>query len=219
MNFYHYSIEPFDQIKSKILQEANKTIEPPNSDDDGHDLAYMKELLMFQKSHAPEAFDYRRSVSMFLEPIPRNLASIFNGEHQFWKPGIELWEYTIDSRDLPKKIPFKLHESPEVIDLIYNKQDWDSAKENPKLVEKYSNDIDRLMFELGLSGEGIAHMEVAARKYNRGIEKYYREAYELHKKYPEDKILQKYASCVPHFMIYPGVQFISYKERQQIKLK
>lgn len=219
MNFYHYSIEPYDNLRSKVLQEANKTIDEPSSDEQMHEMAYMKELLMFQKSHAPDEYDYQRNISLFLEPVPRNLPSILHDKHQFWKSGVELWEYTIDSRDLPKTIPFRLVESPEVVELLYEKQDWSNAKGNPALVNKYKAEKAQLEIELHLKGKGTTALELIARKYNKGIAGYYAKAYKLHVDNPEDKIIEKYAACVPHLMIYPGVQFVSYKERQQIKLK
>ena len=37
----------------------------------------------------------------------------------------------------------------------------------------------------------------------QGIEKYFRKAAKLNEKFPEDKINEKYAACVPHLMIYP----------------
>lgn len=219
MNLYHYSIEKYETIRSKVLQEADKTIEPPSSDESGHELAYMKELLMFQNSHAPDLYDYKRSVSLFLEPIPKNLPSILHDEHKFWKSGISLWEYTIDSRDLPKKVPYMLAEAPEVTDLIYNKQDWTSADSNPALVKKYKQDVEKLRLELHLKGEGSTALEIIARKYSKGIANYYAEAYKLHKDNPEDGIMDKYAACVPHLMVYPGVQYVDYKECNPIKLK
>lgn len=219
MKLYHYSTELFDTIRSRVLQEADKEIEPPSAEEDGHDLAYMKELLMFQKRVAPEERDYRRHISLFLEPIPRNLPSILHNEHQFWKSGRVLWEYIIDSRDLPKSIPFRIVETPEAVELLYEKQDWTHAKGNPDLVKKYVAQKKQLEIELGLHDEGRVKFEVAAKKYSKGIADYYAQAYELHTKYPEDKVMEKYASCVPHALIYPGVQFISINERQQIKLK
>lgn len=219
MNLYHYSAENIDNIRSRILQEADKEIEPPRSDETGHELAYMKELLSFQKRHAPDLYDYKRSVSFFLEPIPRNLPSILHNEHKFWKSGVSLWEYVIDSRDLPKSVPFQLVESNETTELLYRKQDWSNAENNPALVKKYKQEIEQLKLELHLKGEGSTALEVIARKYSKGIANYYAEAYKLHKDNPEDGIMDKYAACVPHLMVYPGVQFVPYKERNPIKLK
>ncbi len=219
MNLYHYSVEKHDNIRSHVLQEADKEIEPPNSDESGHELAYMKELLSFQKRHAPDLYDYKRSVSFFLEPIPRNLPSILHNEHKFWKSGVSLWEYVIDSRDLPKSVPFQLVESNETTELLYRKQDWSNAENNPALVKKYKQEIEQLKLELHLKGEGSTALEVIARKYSKGIANYYAKAYKLHKDNPEDGIMDKYAACVPHLMVYPGVQFVPYKERNPIKLK
>lgn len=219
MNLYHYNVEKHDNIRSHILQEADKEIEPPSSEESGHELAYMKELLSFQKRYAPDPYDYKRNVSFFLEPIPRNLPSILHNEHNFWKSGVSLWEYVIDSRDLPKNVPFQLVESNEATELIYRKQDWSNVNDNPALIKKYKQELEQLKIELRLKGEGSTALEVIARKYSKGIANYYAEAYKLHKDNPEDGIMDKYAACVPHLMVYPGVQSVPYKECNPIKLK
>lgn len=74
LKLYHYNLEEFDVLKSKSSQD--------NIPSEG-------------------AFDYTNSISFFLEPIPLEIADIFEGQHEFWKHGLRLVEHVVLIKDIP----------------------------------------------------------------------------------------------------------------------
>ena len=72
---------------------------------------------------------------------------------------------------------------------------------------------------LKYKGTDINDLIRVSKKYRTGIRKKYQELYELHRKHPEDNLLDKYAACVPHVMIYTDKLVIKPKLTKRIVLK
>ncbi len=204
MLFYHYSEIEFSELKSLVAQNKRGRDSEVERNAGFFDKLSNAVLQLMDRVNPKGEFDYDRHVSLFLEPIPLDLPSIFEHRHEFWKSGLELFEYTIDLRDLPENISYRLTETPEKTRLLYEKQDWVKAKEHPELIPKFKKEILDMENAKGYQGHGKDNLVRACSRYNRGIKRYYQRTAQLAKEYPEDKLESKYAACVPHLMIYPG---------------
>lgn len=170
-----------------------------------------------------DKFDYDRNISLFMEPIPLDIAKIYQNRHRFWKSGLELYQYEVPLENLPVEIVFRLVESPEKNELVYRKQNWDLVKDsNDPLIEQYRTEILKLEERLGYRGHGRGNLSKAARKFQKGIKGYMNEAIKLAYEFDdnlEETVFSRYAQCVPHLMIYPGYKEINYSNVTKIKLK
>ena len=170
-----------------------------------------------------DKFDYDRNISLFMEPIPLDIASIYHHRHRFWKRGLELYQYEVPLENIPEGIVFRLVESPEKTELIYYKQDWSKVNgENDPLIDKYLLERNRLEERLGYRGHGRGNLSKVARKFQKGIKGYMNEAIKLAYEFDdnlEETVFSRYAQCVPHLMIYPGYKEINYSNVIKIKLK
>ncbi len=198
ITLYHYSVERYTELSSLAARGLQKKgFEAKESD----------------------PFAYNKSISFFFEPIPLNLPEILHHEHNFWKTGVELYQYEISTIQLKEETPYRLTEGEEIVDLIYNKQDWDKAKGNNSLIEQYKKEIQEMEVLLKYKGTDVNELIKASKKYQTGIRKKYQELYEFHRKHPEDNLLDKYAACVPHVMIYIDKLIIKPKRVTRIRLK
>lgn len=198
ITLYHYSVEKYDSLKSLSARELQKEGFVSNEQD---------------------PFAYNKSISFFFEPIPLDLPEILNNEHNFWKSGTRLYQYEISTSQLEEDVPYLLTESEEIIDTLYNKQDWSKAKGQPEIVKQYKAELKELETRLRYKGTGVDNLIRVAKKYRTGIREKYKALYQLHLKNPEDGLLDKYAACVPHVMIYVDKQVLKPQRVQRIRLK
>lgn len=188
---YHYSTKKFDKILSLSGQgKVNNEWSP----------------------------DYSDHISLFLAPIPRDLPAILHNEHNFFKDGAEIYEYVIPLSALPKDIKYVIVETPEKIDLIYNKQNWDIVDTNPEIREKYMKEITDLETKLKYRGNKTKDFLEGYERLDKDIRKSYIEAYKIHKARPEDELMEKYAANVPHVMFYIGTKPVKPISVEKIKL-
>lgn len=193
MKLYHYNATEFSELKSKIAQGIK------GAGDHG-------------------IKGYASSISFFLEPIPRDIAVILKHEHDFWVSGRDLYEHVIDTNDLPLDVEYVLTETPDKTKLLYEEQDWTKAKNNPELVKQYKQEIKDLEEKKGYAGKGRLKLVQTCRPFTHGISQHYKQMYKLHHKYPEDQLMNKYAACVPHLMVYVGKRSIPVSECNLITL-
>lgn len=177
MLLYHYNTNLFKDIRSLALQEGSGNVEPSRA--------------------------YNHSVSFLFEPIPLDIAQILKGKGKEWKSGMKLIEYEIDIKNLQSDILFHITESPEKVDLLYNKQDWSSAKGHPELVKGFLKEVSELEQRLGYIGEGRQDLIKGINKIPKGIRRYYVEAVKICDNNNETAVYDKYAALVPHVMVYP----------------
>ena len=176
MKFYHYNTEEFDALLSIAIRGKGNIGDNPRA--------------------------YNRNISLFLEPLPLNVAEIFNNTHSFYRSGLTLVEHVVDSNAIPLDILYSLTESPEKVALLYGSQKWYEGMPD-ELIASNKKEIKDMEEAKGYIGQGRMNMIKACRSVPKGIEKYFRKAAKLNEKFPEDKINEKYAACVPHLMIYP----------------
>lgn len=177
--FYHYSVERYDVLKSQVLQGK------------------------IPRDNNP--MQYGKNISLFFEPIPLNLPEILHNAHDFWRSGNRVWCHEILAKDIPSNIIYKVTESPEKTELLYQKQDWSKVINSPETKDRYLAEIRLMEEKHKYVGKGRVEFLRASERFRSGIEGYYRAMYELHLKNPEDKLIEKYAACVPHAMIYPDM--------------
>lgn len=218
MQFYHYSEKEFTELKSLLAQGK-----PDNGSQVERTAGFFDEFKiifdqMLSRKGVGNDYTYDRHVSLFLEPIPLDLAKIFKGKHEYWQSGLELYEYTISLEDIPSDIAFIMEETPDKTRLLYERQDWGSAKDNPEMVMKFKAEILELQKDNAYIGRGRNELVKVCRKFNKGIRHYYQLSENLAERFPEDGIQAKYAACVPHLMIYPGYRSIKISETKKVIL-
>lgn len=198
MKFYHYNTAKLDVISSRAARDPSVAFS------------------------SLDPFDYSRSISLFLEPIPQNLASILNKEHTWWKYGSEWIEHVIDESAIPAEVNYRIVETP-VMDKFYDQFDW-TTKDKAKR-ELWSNLGRDEMRKHHFVGSKRSDMVTYSRPYARGIEKYYKEMYKLNleekadpKREPDwPDYMKMYAPHVPHVILYTLAQ-LNVESRKQIKL-
>lgn len=186
MKFYHYNTEQLDTLLSLAIRGKGNISDNPRA--------------------------YNKNISLFLEPLPLNVAEIFHNTHGFYRSGLDLWEHVVDSNTIPLNILYTLTETPEKVALLYGSQKWYEGMPQ-SLIDSNKKEITDMEVEKGYLGEGRLNMIKACKSIPKGIEKYFMKSFKLHEKFPEDKINEKYAANVPHLMIYPesGIKVSSSK--------
>lgn len=183
MKLYHYSTNRYDVLESLNARGMVKQGHSKNSD----------------KS---DPFAYNKHISFFLEPIPEDIASILKHEHKFWKSGTVLMEHVISLDAIPRDVHYKLVESYEHTDMIFNKQQWERVEHEPKLRTVYLKELSDMEQRLNYTGNSLDQMKKGLQNFKHNIRKDYENLYRLSKAYPESNMLAKYAASVPHLMIY-----------------
>lgn len=196
MFLYHYSKDEYPKLKSLNLRKV----------EDG------------DKDFPADPMHYGNHISFLFEKIPLNLPSKTNNMFSQWQKGSKLFEHVIDTKDLPVDLIYLITETPEKTKLLYETQDWDKTKDNPALIAKYKEEIAVMEKKLNYSGTGRVDFVLNAKKFNSGILKHYVETMNLAKKYPDDGLLDKYAACVPHAMLYVGQTPIKVTTSKQVVL-
>lgn len=195
---YHYSVEKYDNLLTLIARGKEK---------EGFD------------SDVNDPFSYNKSMSFFLEPIPRDLPSLYDNKHHFWKEGVELYEYIIPLSHLKEDTPYIIVETREKTDLIRNKQDWDSITEDTLDIKmKYLKEINELQVKKKYKGMNISSFLKGLRTVPLEIRKDFINAYSYIKKDKDFDLLDKYAAYVPHVMFYVDKQVVKYSSVKKIVL-
>lgn len=203
MRLYHYNTKQLDFLQSLYGRGISK-----------EDKTRLGDLAT--ETEGP--FAYTKNLSFFMEPIPIDLPKILHNEHAFWSSGRVLFEHIIDTKEFPHDVPYRLVESTEKTDLIFNKQNWELAEGNPELTALYKKQLKDLEQELNLEGTGVSNLIRVASRY-KGIRKNYKEAYKIYKRFPEDRLIEKYAACVPHLMVYTAEKKIRVSLVNEVILK
>lgn len=183
MKLYHYSKEPFSELKT---------------------VRYRKQLSKEEIENATRIMNFRQEIglyfdhiSFFFESIPvKNMGYFFrNVKHDFWFKGNKIFEHVIDSSTIGN-FKFIIVESDEISK--YNNTNWpdDPTVEN-KL--KFFKERRKIEESLKLIGSNNHELETYSAKYTGKILSYYSNAYKTN----DDESMLKYAASVPHVMIYP----------------
>lgn len=182
MNLYHYSGQKHDVLES--LQAGERK-------------AAGERLRLDPSGTLPP---YNTSISFFLNRIPHNLPAILDNKHKFWQTK-KLFENTVSVDALPKDFIFYIAETPERTKFL-DEFDWSKASD-PEVRKEYMFVIREWEIMKGFIGQGTKDFVKKASKYSGNLEIFYKRAYALAKKEKElDTFFTKYASGVPHAMIY-----------------
>lgn len=178
MKLYHYNTSCLDVLSSQVQRGLVK--------DNG------------------DIWQYGKNLSFFIKELPINLPEVLNNKHKFWTKGAQIWCHVIETDKLPKVINYRVVETPEKTKLLYELQDWSRAEGNPELVSMYMKQIEDMEKTNGYIGRSRNGLVRALNKFsNMNTADYYKRMSVLNSLYPEDKLMDKYAACVPHLMIYP----------------
>lgn len=218
MKLYHYATEEFPDLRSRLAQGKGKLFTPDRLPELFNNLqgAIIKQL---DKVYPKDEWSYERSISLFLAPIPLDIAKIYKGQHELWQSGKELVQYEIDSQSLPAGIGWRLCESPEKTRLLYQHQDWKAAEKDKTLIPIYLKEIKDKEEKLGYIGHGREKLDKACKPFVKSNRQFMEEAANIALEFPEDGGFKKYAACVPHLMIYPGYKPVEYVKVKTIVLE
>lgn len=141
---------------------------------------------------------YNKHISFFLEPIPLDiLPDIHSNKHEFYVAGKEVYEYKIPTVNLGV-MEYELVESPEKIKALYDTTLDDDA---------YYKAMDEISRANKYNGKNIKDLEALIERFEGTTRGYFIRI----PSYPNYKeIKNKYAPCVPHFMIYPKTGLVKY---------
>ena len=184
MLFYHYAKHKYSSLKCSRLTH-HLTEEAIKKDKDGQ-----------EKFDLPGG--YYDHISLFIEPIPeKNIASIFEHKHEFWKSGNKLYMHIVDSNDFAPEMKYMLVETPEM-DTWSDRFDWYN-------MDKYQREIAlsvyyKEMKSRGFIGNSTNQLIAKCQKYLGKTKRYY----ELSRQREDaEDTLKQYAANVPHLMVYP----------------
>lgn len=142
---------------------------------------------------------YADSISFFFDPVPlKLLGEIFEGKNDFWKTGNKIYEHECSSLDLPPDFTYFVAESPEDIKTL-DESIWEDSDAFVVTYLKAMYKRKRSTKEIGTS---VSDLEKQAAKY-AGKTRHYYEAASKRADFEENAV--KYASCVPHLMLYSSL--------------
>ena len=234
---YHYSTKDLDILKSNIRARVDKSTE----DGDYEDLSIGKKLKgnlkylwdigsngLLKKFLGAE-HNYERSIMFFLQPIPDDIAKLFDNKHKFWKSGLELYEYKVlvgeSLFDLSMKTelvkgnyPYRVVGTQAARDKFFELLTEEQKEINPR--DDYTKRFIEIEKKLGYFGYWGMKIGSTIRKVNRGITISIKEAKVLAKQQGmEEFFYSDIAPFVPHLMLYPGFYGMKYNGKRKIKLK
>ena len=171
-------------------------------------------------------YDMSRSISFFLEPIPDDIAKLFNNKHAYWQSGKKLYEYKVELSTWIQRIletgtfPYRVTGSQEVRDLVFNKQDWGSVAD-AKDAYKYEKEILSLEKKLDYYGIwGVGIKKAIDRASREGIKKSIETSVKiLTEAGRETELYKEKAPWIPNLVIFPGFKPVSYDDYREIILK
>jgi hypothetical protein len=189
MKLYHYSTEPFSQLKTVRYRK------PPTKEE----IDKATQIMNFRK----EIGLYFDHISFFFEPVPiKNMGYFFrNVKHDFWFKGNRIFEHVIDSSTI-NNFKFIIVETDEITK--FNNSNW---PKNPTVENKikFFEERSKLREKLNIIGSSNHELESFSSKYIGKLLYYYSKAYKTN----EEEDMLKYAASVPHLMLYPESGYIN----------
>ncbi len=92
MKFYHYATSEFDDLRSRVAQGKGKLFimdrKPELLENLEGSLVKLLDKVDFR-----DEWSYDRSISLFIAPLPLDIANIYGGLHELWKSGEQFVEY------------------------------------------------------------------------------------------------------------------------------
>jgi len=155
----------------------------------------------------PSKFDgfketYNDHISFFFDPIPsKTVGRLFGKEHAVWFPGNVLYEYVIDTNQFENDIFYHVVESAKktaYLDEFSITHDW--VEDNPATLALWKKEILERSIKWGEIGKSLAGLNHQIKLHLGTTEAAYLNAF---KRDDWEDGKHRYASNVPHLMIYP----------------
>lgn len=180
MKLYHYSKEQYPILLTKRAAGGDRT---------------------------PTRFDgykesYNDHISFFFDPIPsKTVAKLFGRDHAVWYPGSVLYEYTIDTDQFERDLFYHVVESAKktaYLDEFSTEHSWET--DHPATLALWEKEILPRLVQWGEIGKSLAGLHKQIRLHQGTTEA----AYLAARKRPDwADGKHRYASNVPHLMLYP----------------
>ena len=208
MYLYHYSASQRDILKS-LKRQGGYTQEQ-----EAQWVSWAKET----DAVAP----YYENISFICGPIEgRTLVSVIPN-HPFWKKGNIIFEHVVEMEEIDKDISFMFVETPD--DMRELMRTPASEFDKPGFTEQYLRAKNKRKRQTGEIVDSCVskaifpreRLELIGKKYNDPTEWYIKKyRNQNYKEFWEDG---KYASCVPHVMLYPkfGEVRVSFSNRIEL---
>lgn len=189
MKLYHYSKEMRPVLLSKAASGSMTPIQVKLERQEARRSAFY-------------TLPYCDHISFFFSPISSYLLpKIFPADHPVWKKGTKLYEHVVDTATLPATIEYMVVESVKrttLFDQFVKDHNW--YEDDPKLLEEWllwEDEHLRKWHEKGnkkheLEGKIYENMHSTNSAFLNAAQRDDRKDNEY-----------KYASCVPHVMLYP----------------
>lgn len=187
MHLYHYSTTQYPELLTRRAAGASK-----------------KEIRESEKQRDRYKFigAYVDHISFFFDPIPsRTLADIFKDGHHTWYRGNVLFEYVIDVDQFEADIGYAVMESlkkTSFMDQFIKEHNW--VEDDPMLLAKYLKELDALSYQWGEQGYSLAGLK---RQIELNVGKTKGTFLEASRREDFEEGRQRYATNVPHVMLYP----------------
>lgn len=185
MLLYHYATQPFAILKTR---KARGEASLPEVVEEDEASAFRHEIGL-----------YSEHISFLFDPAPLDIiGELFKWvDHGIWVSGATIFEHVVDTNHLPK-FKYSIVETPANSQFM-NKNWPEGTALDDAAKKRYFVARAALMAKLGETGEGFAAFKKAAAKYVGGT----REAYIKATKNASEEAMMRYATNVPHAMIYP----------------
>ncbi|MNM18516.1 hypothetical protein D3C81_288090 [compost metagenome] len=145
---------------------------------------------------------YCDHISFFFSPIPAFLLpKIFPADHPVWKKGTKLYEHVVDTATLPMTIEYMVVESVKrtaLYDQFVKDHNW--HQDDPKLLEEWFLWEDEHLRRWEEKGN---RRNVLERKIHENMYSTSSSFLAASRREDREENEYKYASCVPHLMLYP----------------
>jgi hypothetical protein len=158
---------------------------------------------------------YCDHISFFFDPIPLDLlGKLYGKDHGAWVSGNKLYEHVVHVRGLPE-IPFEVVETAtdlEIMDSI----EWEEEGDNSANTSQFFKRQRRAKLLNGEIGSSNLQLLKQIERYKGGT----RDAYLAASKRDDFEFnFAKYASCVPHLMIYPPDGYLEVNSSKLVTIK
>lgn len=203
LKLYHYARELYPSLQTR--RKSGKA--------DGAEVKRSEERAKQYMSEGP----YVDHISFFFDPIPADLLpTLYGPDHAVWFKGNRLYEYIVDVDTLQRDLLYRVVESERktaFMDKFVKEHNW--VDDDPVLLMKYIreiNDLQRKWGELGRDWPDFKKQILL----NQGKT---REAFiraSQRQDFQEGR--HRYASNVPHLMVYPSHGVIEYAEINVVTL-
>jgi hypothetical protein len=202
MKLYHYSKTRFPELLTKRLSGASA-----------------EEIRKAEKQRDRYGFvgAYVDHLSFFFDPIPsKTVADIFKNDHHTWYKGSVLFEYVIDVNQFEADVGYAVTESRRktaFMDKFVEEHNW--VDDDPVLLARYLKELDVLEKQWGEVGRSLPGLKEQIALNVGGTKQAYIDA----SKRPDfEEGRQRYATNVPHVMVYPKSGKAQYTELNKLTI-